>query len=75
MAYIMTFVFIVSYTYAIVSVYLFEDYTKSLDQTVVYRDYFASFGNALMSLFQMLTLDQWDHILSTWQLSYFPQLW
>jgi hypothetical protein len=43
MALIMTFVFVSAYVYAVVSVYLFEDYTKTIDNTIVYRDYFRCF--------------------------------
>jgi hypothetical protein len=38
MSYILTFVFIVFYVYAIVMVNLFEDYTRS-QEAVNYRDY------------------------------------
>ena len=40
---------------------LFEDYTKSR-KNINYRDYFDTFLHSLASLFQLLTLDGWDHI-------------
>lgn len=62
MAFIMLLLLLVAYTFAIVAMNLFESYTKSGDTSLVYGDYWSSLGNSLMSLFQLLTLDQWDVI-------------
>ncbi|KAJ3194688.1 hypothetical protein HK101_002162 [Irineochytrium annulatum] len=62
MTYIMVLVVIVAYTYSIVAVYLFRPFTLSNDHGLTYKTAFADIGQSLMTLFQLLTLDQWDSI-------------
>ncbi|KAI9337772.1 hypothetical protein BDR26DRAFT_863523 [Obelidium mucronatum] len=62
MSSIMLVVLIVSYVYSIVGVYLFRNYTTSSDEGLLYKFYFMDIGQAMMTLFQLLTLDQWDPV-------------
>ncbi|KAI9366044.1 Ion transport protein-domain-containing protein, partial [Zopfochytrium polystomum] len=61
MTYIMLLCLIVTYIYAIVGVFLYKPFSES-PEFEEYRGYFENIGNALRSLFQLLTLDQWDPI-------------
>ena len=61
MAYIMLLVFMVFYLYAIVGVYLYKPYTES-PLHIQFRRSFESIGHAFMTLFQLMTLDEWDPI-------------
>lgn len=61
MAYIMLLVFMVFYLYAIVGVYLYKPYTESTLH-IQFRRSFESIGHAFMTLFQLMTLDEWDPI-------------
>ncbi|ORY49945.1 hypothetical protein BCR33DRAFT_713541 [Rhizoclosmatium globosum] len=62
MASIMLVVLIVSYVYSIVGVYLYRDYTVSTDHGLLYQLYFMDIGQSMFTLFQLLTLDQWDTV-------------
>ncbi|KAJ3031575.1 UNVERIFIED_CONTAM: hypothetical protein HDU68_002673 [Siphonaria sp. JEL0065] len=62
MSSIMLVVLIVAFAYSVVGVYLFRDYTVSTDTELLYKDYFMDIGQTMMTLFQLLTLDQWDTV-------------
>ncbi|KAJ3327410.1 Cysteine protease atg4b [Blyttiomyces sp. JEL0837] len=62
MSYIMLLVVVVLYTYAVVGVFLYRPYTLAKDDTLHYHYFFSNIGTSLMTLFQLLTLDQWDEI-------------
>ncbi|KAJ3241158.1 hypothetical protein HDU78_001977 [Chytriomyces hyalinus] len=63
MSTIMLLVFIVSFAYAVVGVYLFLPYTLSKNPALRYQHCFMDLGQSMLTLFQLLTLDQWDDIL------------
>ncbi|KAI8611411.1 Ion transport protein-domain-containing protein [Chytriomyces sp. MP71] len=60
MSSIMLLVLIVAFTYSVVGVYLFQPYTVSTDSDLSFQYYFMDIGQSMMTLFQLLTLDQWD---------------
>ncbi|KAI8841297.1 hypothetical protein BC829DRAFT_446759 [Chytridium lagenaria] len=60
MTYITVLVIVVAYIYAIVGIYLYKNWTISRVEKLVYRDSFQDIGSSFKTLFQLLTLDQWD---------------
>lgn len=62
MSYILLLLLIVIYIYAVFAVNLYQGSAQSPLLTDRYRDYFDSIGTSMMSLFQILTLDEWDNI-------------
>jgi len=62
MAFIMILLSIVIYIFAIVGVYAFDTYTLSDIPGLQYQDSFSNLGCALQTLFQILTLDNWNNI-------------
>ncbi len=62
MSYILMLWLIVAYIYAVFAVNIYRGYTKSPLAPERYYEYFDSLGSALMSLFQLITLDEWDNI-------------
>ena len=62
MGYVLLFAFMVCLVYAVVGASIFEDYTQVQSYSLYYQDYFNTVGANLITLFQLLTLDQWDVI-------------
>ncbi|KAI8804223.1 Ion transport protein-domain-containing protein [Cladochytrium replicatum] len=63
MAFIMLLIIIVAYIFAVTGVNLFESYTESTLPNLQFQYTFSNIGQSLMTLFQLLTFDQWDTIL------------
>ncbi|KAJ3085986.1 Cation channel sperm-associated protein 2 [Quaeritorhiza haematococci] len=59
-AFVMLMILLVAYVYGIMAVNFYEGYTKSTRTDLKYQYAFANLGNSMMTLFQLLTLDQWD---------------
>eukprot|EP01135_Chromosphaera_perkinsii_P003609 Nk52_evm18s249 gene=Nk52_evmTU18s249 len=59
MAFIMMLLFIVMYIFAIVAVNIYTDYVESKNSELLYQRNFQNLGEALITLFQMFTLDRW----------------
>ncbi|KAJ3066559.1 hypothetical protein HDU98_010134 [Podochytrium sp. JEL0797] len=53
---------IVAYSYSIVGVYLFRDYTNSTEPGLAFQYSFMDIGQSMITLFQLLTLDQWESV-------------
>ncbi|KAI8926773.1 Ion transport protein-domain-containing protein, partial [Entophlyctis helioformis] len=62
MAFLMLFVFMFTVAYAIIGTTLYEEYSRSSMKGLVYQDYFNNVKATLVTLFQLITLDQWDVI-------------
>mmetsp|Transcript_42260 Transcript_42260/g.68537 ORF Transcript_42260/g.68537 Transcript_42260/m.68537 type:complete len:461 (-) Transcript_42260:161-1543(-) len=60
--YIMLLLMMLFYIYGVLSISLFESYTLSTSPGLKYRHKFSNLLNAFLSLFQLLTLDQWYNI-------------
>ena len=50
------------YIFAIIGINVFEEYTFSARTDLLYQDRFETLSNAFITLFQLLTLDQWYFI-------------
>eukprot|EP00736_Rhodelphis_marinus_P001469 Rmarinus@m.27381 len=59
---IMLLLLIIIYIYAIIGINVFEPYTESTRSDLLYQDKFSALHDAFISLFQLLTLDQWYSI-------------
>ncbi|KNC52386.1 uncharacterized protein AMSG_12160 [Thecamonas trahens ATCC 50062] len=59
MSFIMILLGLVAYIYAVAGIYLFAEYTESERSDLQYQEKFRGMGNALITLFQLITLDQW----------------
>ena len=59
MSFIMILLGLVAYIYAVAGVYVFSEYTESGRTDLAFQEKFDGMGNALITLFQLMTLDQW----------------
>jgi cation channel sperm-associated protein 2 len=62
MIFIMILLTIVTYIYAVFGINLFESYTESREPGLQYQEKFSNMYQAFITLFQLLTLDQWFSI-------------
>ncbi|XP_071794192.1 cation channel sperm-associated protein 2-like [Asterias amurensis] len=63
MTFIMLLLLLFAYIFAIAGVIFFDNYTRSDRQDLLYKDSFSTITNALITLFQLFTLDQWYKVL------------
>nr|XP_006817526.1 PREDICTED: cation channel sperm-associated protein 2-like [Saccoglossus kowalevskii] len=64
MTFIMILLLLCAYIFAIAGVYFFEKYSRSDREDLLYKDSFSSLPRALVTLFQLFTLDQWYKLLT-----------
>lgn len=62
MVFVSILIFIVIYIFAIIGMYLFFPFTNADDNDFEYQYKFSSFGDALTTVFQLLTFDSWLQI-------------
>ena len=62
MSFIMITLLMVTYIFAIFGVKMFEQYTYSTRTDLQFQEKFSNVGQAFITLFQLLTLDQWFRI-------------
>jgi cation channel sperm-associated protein 2 len=62
MTFIMLTLLLVTYIVAVLGIQLFAEYTNSTRTDLLYKDYFKSVLRSGMTLFQLLTLDNWYQI-------------
>eukprot|EP01029_Cantina_marsupialis_P023209 TRINITY_DN575195_c1_g2_i1.p1 TRINITY_DN575195_c1_g2~~TRINITY_DN575195_c1_g2_i1.p1 ORF type:complete len:455 (-),score=72.32 TRINITY_DN575195_c1_g2_i1:208-1572(-) len=62
MGFVLLLLTLISYIFGILAVNLFTPHTESQDENLRSRDKFEDVGKAFLSLFQLLTLDQWYSI-------------
>lgn len=62
MTFIMLTLLLVTYIVAVLGIQLFAEYTNSTRTDLLYKDYFKSVLRSSMTLFQLLTLDNWYQI-------------
>ncbi|XP_071964703.1 cation channel sperm-associated protein 2-like isoform X2 [Antedon mediterranea] len=70
MTFIMLLLFTFAYIFAIAGVIFFDSYSRSDRKDLVYKDSFKNLGRAMITLFQLFTLDQWHRVLTDiWKVS------
>eukprot|EP00002_Diphylleia_rotans_P013835 TRINITY_DN2693_c0_g2_i3.p1 TRINITY_DN2693_c0_g2~~TRINITY_DN2693_c0_g2_i3.p1 ORF type:complete len:421 (+),score=83.24 TRINITY_DN2693_c0_g2_i3:50-1312(+) len=62
MAFIMLLLCMIIYLYSVFALNLFYDYSQSEDKSLKFQHDFGSIGDAIITLFHLLTLDQWFYI-------------
>ncbi|XP_068814937.1 cation channel sperm-associated protein 2 [Struthio camelus] len=69
MTYILLFLLVFFYVFAVSGVFFFENYTHSHYADRNYKDYFSSFSNAVVTVFILFTMDHWyDLLQDTWKI-------
>ncbi|NWJ06828.1 CTSR2 protein, partial [Crypturellus undulatus] len=69
MTYILLFLLVFFYVFAVSGVFFFENYTHSSDANENYKDSFSSFSNAVITVFILFTMDHWyDLLQDTWKI-------
>ncbi|XP_022105648.1 cation channel sperm-associated protein 2-like isoform X2 [Acanthaster planci] len=63
MTFIMLLLLLFAYIFAIAGVIFFDSYTRSDREDLQYKDSFSTITRALITLFQLFTLDQWYKVL------------
>ncbi|XP_038076596.1 cation channel sperm-associated protein 2-like [Patiria miniata] len=63
MTFIMLLLLLFAYIFAIAGVIFFDSYTRSDREDLQYKDSFSSITRALITLFQLFTLDQWYKVM------------
>ncbi|XP_033108654.1 cation channel sperm-associated protein 2-like [Anneissia japonica] len=70
MTFIMLLLFTFAYIFAIAGVIFFDNYSRSDREDLIYKNSFSNLGRALITLFQLFTLDQWHKVLTDiWKVS------
>ncbi|ORX49236.1 hypothetical protein BCR36DRAFT_353614 [Piromyces finnis] len=64
LVFIMILIMLVMYILAILGMSLFETYTKSTQTDLRFHDRFGSIGESFKTLFQLLTFDQWNDMVT-----------
>ncbi|XP_072166892.1 cation channel sperm-associated protein 2-like isoform X1 [Diadema setosum] len=63
MSFILVLFLLFSYIFAITGIIFFESYSRSLRGDLHFKDSFKNLSNAMITLFQLFTLDQWYKVL------------
>ena len=62
MSFIIIFICMFGFVFAIIGINLYEDYTQSEVSGLLFQDFFGSIGESFETIFILMTLDQWDPI-------------